>query len=115
MIGTENSSPTSNFTNFETSKFQVLATRASIKLKAKIMVQSTGEPQITKISKFFHFRSYTLVFECLSMFVATFLTNLRQKSVHFENQFYEIECGIHQLSSYFSPKSKDGIKSQITN
>ena len=82
MIGTEKSSPTSKHQSFI-----FWPPGHARKIKAKVMVQSTAEPQITKISKFFHFRSFTWVFECLSLFVATFLTNLRQKSVHFENQF----------------------------
>ena len=58
MIGTEKSSPTSKH-----QRFKVWPPGHARKFKAKVMVQSTAEPQITHVDKVYHFRSYTWVFE----------------------------------------------------
>ena len=59
MIGTEKSSPTSKHQSFKF--WPSLHAR---KFKTNVMVQNSVEPQVAKIDKIVHFRSYTWVFEC---------------------------------------------------
>ena len=95
--------------------FKFLPPGHARKFKAKVMVQSTVEPKITKIGKLFHFICDKCVFEWNPAYLIVHFKGLNEINNFKKHDFHDIEPRIHQLSRYFSPKSKHGIKRKITN